>query len=937
MNDTGDSTKYKDPHMMVVVANREEIWDYNHKKVHAESNKDGDNNAVQLFLSQYQNQGKTFTRVHETIDVEACCDIIDENQITFVLSGTATGKSSLVPRGILKRNPEAKIVVAVPRRSAAINLALRVAHLDNQKIGEQVGYRVKGEYVGDDNLPLMYMSSYILLLYLLSHTQDFKYSYIILDEFHERQADIEVLLALLRLAITEHKELLHLKIILMSASSSLDYWKEYFKGIKVGLYDDTNSRYTVNKYFADDVSKIINIPMSSMSNSATVDSLVYHQIKFYVKELLKFLINTTLSEHAILVFLPGRSAISFFTKFLIDNFYDKAEPIAWYRDIELNEVQIAIEKKATSGRKKIYLATDIAEVSITIPDLVFIIDTGICKKPKINENDSRTVLFPPLTLLWISPSAFKQRMGRVGRLQQGFIFTMISENQLDQLMELEAQIANTRINELCLHILGVIENPFKVFDLCRVTPKKKSVQLSLDILIGFGFILPHTFPGSKEESVTNLSALTWANVINKSTRNRNSSKYIVTIKGFLSQYLPFNIEWSSLIYYGLLVGLESLCILTACIGSCGIPFYSSPSCTNNKSNASDKFKLETKMKSFLSMNNTRNQSNLPYTSDIVASAYALISFKIFLLSGPSTLLKEEWCNSHSVVLSRINTILQLEEHTKKQLSQQIAFVDINNPTILQNQLNKHWYLISIFTTASQLDRGVYVKHDYKTQQRKKFAGSSIFFDLRMQKDENTGTVVNWSKGSIIVPMHMQFIYDRLLGSNSNKHTPEHYNLCLIIFSYTIHISSKLTDNRVRQDCNDYLHVSLTLYSKKLIFTVNKQTMSLILSIRQHMSMQSLTLRVLKESGLSPLDSELIQIKKEEMINSLLTPKLAEACLHAHGPSLPINSASSTLLDQLTEIFKNTGNYFINFADGDITPELVHYLGSTSPKAVPYSK
>ena len=227
-----------------------------------------------------------------------------------------------------------------------------------------------------------------------------------------------------------------LKIVLMSASVELELWKKYFDGLTVGEYSTCNPRYTVHDYYQEEVCRLVGAAnttppqVDGAEPQSIVSSLQLKNNLFLVKKMLEFLAQHADPKNSILVFLPGRTVVEELSAWVHENFPQQLDPIPWYRDMELAKIQANLRREATT-KKKVYLATDIAEVSLTLPDVVFVIDSGTTKKPRIDPSNRNSIAFPPLELLWCSRSSVKQRRGRVGRVQQGFYFTMIPESYLN--------------------------------------------------------------------------------------------------------------------------------------------------------------------------------------------------------------------------------------------------------------------------------------------------------------------------------------------------------------------------------------------------------------------------------------------------------------------------------------------------------------------------
>jgi hypothetical protein len=469
------------------------------------------------------------------LNADEALSIIEANDVTFIVTDTGTGKSTLLPKMLMERGN--KVVSSQPRRTATVNLAVRVASLRGETLGPNVGYLVRGDHIGDENTRLMYMTSYTLFLYIVSHPDDLGYTHFIIDEFHERQPDVEVMLALLKLARLKTNQ--KFKIILMSASAEVHEWKDYFEGLSVGVYSTCKPRYPVYEYYQEEVCRLIGAAYTPSPVTPAVGSLTLKNALFLVERMLEFLAKHAEPQHSVLVFLPGRTVVEQMVKFVQTKLGTQMEAVAWYRDVELERIDAAIKRRHDT-RKKVYLATDIAEVSITLPDVVFVIDSGTTKKPRIDPNVRNSVVFPPLELLWTSKSAVAQRKGRIGRVQQGFYFGLMPETHLPLLVDMEPQIANSRIDELSLHILQIAANPLAVFNLCFHNTKRVCVQLSTNILVDNGCALPINHPRAEDEAVEHPDSAPWRGPVMADKRNEElrGAAFVTTVKGKIAQRLP---------------------------------------------------------------------------------------------------------------------------------------------------------------------------------------------------------------------------------------------------------------------------------------------------------------------------------------------------------------------------------------------------------------
>lgn len=822
-----------------------------------------DESLVEQFLERYGHQEEhgdiNFGAAIGHLDVDECLAVIAANDVTFVVTDTGTGKSSLVPKALMDI-PGARIANSQPRRTAAINLAHRVADLRNEKVGKSVGYWVRGEHCGDvDKCNLMYMTSYTLLLQIIGHPEAMNFTHIIIDEFHERQPDVEVMLGLLKLAVSEKRW--NVKIVLMSASVELELWKKYFDGLTVGEYSTCQPRYSIHDYYMEEVCRLVGAANNAtkMKESGGASSLELKNSLHLVKEMLQFLAQHAEPKDSILVFLPGRTVVEDISQWVTKHLGSQLDPIPWYRDMELSKIQANLRRPATT-RKKVYLATDIAEVSLTLPDVVFVVDAAFTKKPRIDPKKRNSVAFPALELLWCSRSSNRQRRGRVGRVQQGFFFTMVPESYLPDLLEMEPQIANSTIHELALHTLQVCQNPIGCFNLCRVKPKPVSIQLSMAVLQDGGYALKNDHPLAASEGTEAESSKRWCEFVlsNDVNKDLQGEAFITTLKGRIAQRLPLGLESSSMVYLGLVFGIESLMILASAIASCGTPFYTTTDIDDRSAKHQALKATVEVMKSF--------SFGLP--SDIVAALNVTIAFKKQRVAGLSEDGEEHWCLQNCVMRSRLGDILRLETQVKEQLSSQIPFTDISDPSEQEELLKNNASLVSLLTAGAHLERALFVQFDQRRAQKEKTVGPSIFLGLDALSDMFVASVCPWAVQNIVIPLSVQTRYDKLLGGFATQLPPKVYNMVLLLLAPQVVF--ELREQEVL--------FGVELYGTKLRMACDVRSGNDIILVRQAICCKMSLLRHQMVNQLAPTDPSLDQLLAASVV------KLPPTVVHASSVS-----------------------------------------------------
>ena len=318
-----------------------------------------------------------------------------ERGAVVVSSPTGSGKSTEIPRWC-----EGKVLVVEPRRVACRSLAARVADLEGTRLGESVGYVVRDERVMTDTTRLVFATPGIVLrdAKLLAAAR-----VVVLDEFHERSLDVDLLLALLlrqkRSGLTESRATscsranLHGSLVVMSATLEGERVATHVNGTYLaaeGRAFPVDVRYLGQKDELPDRDGL----------SARVQSALAH---------------AAADPGDVLVFLPGKAEIVACRQAL----HGSGTVLELHGGLTLDEQRRAFAP-ARDGARKIILATNVAETSITIPGVGVVIDAGLVRQTRYHEGRASLVLAA------IAEDAAAQRAGRAGRTGPGVCYRMWS-------------------------------------------------------------------------------------------------------------------------------------------------------------------------------------------------------------------------------------------------------------------------------------------------------------------------------------------------------------------------------------------------------------------------------------------------------------------------------------------------------------------------------
>lgn len=348
---------------------------------------------------------------------DALLKYVDTHRVTILVGETGSGKTTQIPQYLVEHGYADRGTVACtqPRRVAAETLAMRVAEEYGCRLGEEVGYTVRFRDVTSSLTKIKYMTDGMLLREALLDDSFQRYSVIILDEAHERSINTDLLFAIVRQALRKHEGL---KVMITSATLDTDKFCAYFGAEEPFRIEGRT--FPVETYFLSD---------------PTTD---------YVRAALQTVMMIHLQEPPgdVLVFLTGQEEIELGGEQLFRWMEmlrrQVTTPLPDLMVLPLTatmpqEVQSKVFEATPPGCRKVVLATNVAETSITITNLYYVVDGGFCKQ---NIFDARHGI-DQLKVVPVSQAQAKQRSGRAGRIGPGKCYRMFTEQQFTEEMEPE--------------------------------------------------------------------------------------------------------------------------------------------------------------------------------------------------------------------------------------------------------------------------------------------------------------------------------------------------------------------------------------------------------------------------------------------------------------------------------------------------------------------
>ncbi|KAF5511398.1 putative ATP-dependent RNA helicase DHX35 [Colletotrichum siamense] len=389
--------------------------------------------------------------------------LIETKQVTIVVGQTGSGKTTQIPQFLEAAGwcADGKVIgITQPRRVAATTVAVRVAEEFGCEIGKEVGYAIRFEDATSAQTRIKFMTDGLLIREALVDPLLTRYSVIMVDEAHERSISTDILLGLLKKILKKRPDL---RVIISSATLQAEEFLKFFttspgdgdQKLTTKPGDDSATKAATS---GDDKSAIISLE----GRTFPVDLLYLESpTENYFERAIStvFDIHENEDEGDILVFLTGREEIDEACQAVADRLLNlrsqekKLQALPLYAGLT-TEQQMYVFDKPPEGTRKVVFATNIAEASITIDGIVYVVDCGFAKLRAYNPTTSiESLISTP-----ISKASANQRAGRAGRTRPGKCFRLYTEESFLSLPEFtvpEVQRSNLAPFILQLKALGI--------------------------------------------------------------------------------------------------------------------------------------------------------------------------------------------------------------------------------------------------------------------------------------------------------------------------------------------------------------------------------------------------------------------------------------------------------------------------------------------------
>ncbi|XP_023577699.1 putative pre-mRNA-splicing factor ATP-dependent RNA helicase DHX16 isoform X1 [Octodon degus] len=389
---------------------------------------------------------------------------VAQHQVLIIEGETGSGKTTQIPQYLFEEGytkKGMKIACTQPRRVAAMSVAARVAREMGVKLGNEVGYSIRFEDCTSERTVLRYMTDGMLLREFLSEPDLASYSVVMVDEAHERTLHTDVLFGLIKDVARFRPEL---KVLVASATLDTARFSTFFDDAPV--FRIPGRRFPVDIFYTK-------APEADYLEACVVSVLQIH---------------VTQPPGDILVFLTGQEEIEAACEMLQDRCRRLGSKIRELLVLPIyanlpSDMQARIFQPTPPGARKVVVATNIAETSLTIEGIIYVLDPGFCKQKSYNPRTG----MESLTVTPCSKASANQRAGRAGRVAAGKCFRLYTawayQHELEETTVPEIQRTSLGNVVLLLKSLGI--HDLMHFDFLD-PPPYETLLLALEQLYALG-------------------------------------------------------------------------------------------------------------------------------------------------------------------------------------------------------------------------------------------------------------------------------------------------------------------------------------------------------------------------------------------------------------------------------------------------------------------
>jgi ATP-dependent helicase HrpA len=394
---------------------------------------------------------------------------ISENQVVIIAGATGSGKTTQLPKMLLELG-YASIGHTQPRRIAARTIAERISEELGQEVGQIVGYQVRFTDRVGAATRIKLMTDGILLNEIHRDRELKKYDAIIIDEAHERSLTVDFLLGYLKQLLPRRPDL---KVIITSATIDPESFSKHFcdaHGAGAPIIEVSGRTYPVEIRYRPLVAEV----MEDSSESSAADNRDYLQgINDALDELSRE------SDGDVLVFLSGENEIRDAEEAIRGRSLPGTEVLPLYGRLSAADQHRVFENRRAPGiRRRVVLATNVAETSLTVPGIRYVIDAGTAR---ISRYSVRSKI-QRLPIEAVSQASANQRSGRSGRTSDGIAIRLYSEQDFTARPEFtEPEILRTNLAAVILQMISLGLGDIQAFPFLQ-PPDSRGIKDGLDLL-----------------------------------------------------------------------------------------------------------------------------------------------------------------------------------------------------------------------------------------------------------------------------------------------------------------------------------------------------------------------------------------------------------------------------------------------------------------------
>jgi Mimiviridae putative ATP-dependent RNA helicase len=443
------------------------------------------------YSDKYKELGKFWSKFPAYEPAEQIIEDIKDHQVTLVVSGTGSGKTVLLPKFVLHSfGYDANIGITLPKKMITKSSAEFAADTLDVNLGQEVGYQYRGKSHKSDKTKLLYCTDGTMVARLISDPNLSDFNAVIIDEAHERKVNIDFLLYLLRNVLRDRPEF---KVVIMSATIDLEIFKAYFsefsfKAVEIG----GKTNYPIESIFLNE--KLDNKSKKYLEEGSKIIKRLMDQIMEEDEK------TETEDVTGILFFVTSVSETQNICDTISNYDAESNVCISVYSGMDSNQEKLATDQDhyiqeypAKDGKTKIKLviATNVAESSLTIEGIKYVIDSGLELSSSYDGVNRVDILEKKL----ITHAQAKQRMGRTGRTGPGTCYHLYTKDDFESNME-RFPIPAIRSDSITSEILRLmsmpnietIQNVRKVLENFIEPPNSQTIDADVEYLTKMGMI-----------------------------------------------------------------------------------------------------------------------------------------------------------------------------------------------------------------------------------------------------------------------------------------------------------------------------------------------------------------------------------------------------------------------------------------------------------------